>query len=66
MKFKQYAFQTDSNGRPWIWVYKGYEIRKTGTSEYPYNIYDKNHNHVGYERTLSHCKYFIDRETDNE
>ena len=47
-----------------IHKYKNYNIVKTGTTEYPWNIYkDTGHgfgDHVGYGKTLSSCKYDID------
>ena len=53
MKFK--VLKTDGKGRPWAYEYKEYEIRRTGTTKYPYNIYDKNSKHVGFDRTIKDC-----------
>lgn len=66
MKFKNLnVVKKDGKGRPWLYDYEGYEIRKTGTSEYPYNIY-KDNNHVGYERTIKDCIYFINNKNLDE
>lgn len=49
--------------------YKGYELIKNGTREFPWNIYAMRKNpysqkevrtHVGYARTLNDCKIDID------
>lgn len=50
-------------------TYKGLVILRTGTSEYPWNIYRIDfskvlnreiYTHVGYERTLKECRNAID------
>lgn len=52
-----------------IHVYKGYKLIKNGTLTFPWNVYAKRVNpytrkieftHVGYERTIAHCKASID------
>ena len=47
-----------------IHPYKGFNIVKTGTSEYPWNIYKDTGrgfgDHVGFEKTIKECKYSID------
>ena len=49
--------------------YKGYEIKRTGTASYPWNIYRMDYSivlgkevptHVGFERTLKDCRIAID------
>ena len=49
--------------------YKGYIITRTGTKEYPWNIYRLDYSkflkkevptHVGYAETIKACKYMID------
>ena len=42
-----------------IHEYKGFEIERTGTKEFPWNVY-KNDKHVGYGRTIKDCKTIID------
>lgn len=55
--------------------YKGFEIWKTGTKDYPWNIYRMDYSkvlkravptHVGYERTLKECRMAIDNGLCNE
>lgn len=52
-----------------VHFYKGYELERTGTSAYPWNIYaervspytkKKIRVHVGYERTMADAKKSID------
>lgn len=49
------------NGKHPIYIheYKGFTIEKTGTRDYPWNIY-KNGDHVGFGRTVRDCKTMID------
>lgn len=56
-------------------TYKGYEIKKTGTTSYPWNIYRIDYSkalkkevptHVGFERTLKECRMAIDAGLCNE
>lgn len=58
---KLIVLKRDSKGRPYRYQYGEYEIQKSGTKAYPYNVY-KGNIHVGYDRTLKDVIYCIDND----